>query len=64
MCIAPGPGKDMIDSTRIIGEKQYNAGKVNSTDWSFWSTCSDPYTNKSDPYTNYCVHMLFASVTI
>lgn len=28
MCIASGPGKDMFDSTRIIGEKQYMAGKV------------------------------------
>ncbi|XP_064404279.1 uncharacterized protein LOC135349656 [Halichondria panicea] len=28
MCVAFGPGKDMFDSTRIIGEKQYNAGKA------------------------------------
>ena len=28
MCVAFGPGNDMFDSTRIIGEKQYNAGKV------------------------------------
>ncbi len=28
LCVAPGPGKDMFDSTRIIGERQYNAGKV------------------------------------
>ena len=27
-CIAFGPGKDMFDSTRIIGEKQYTLGKV------------------------------------
>ena len=26
--MAFGPGNDMFDSTRIIGEKQYNAGKV------------------------------------
>ena len=28
LCVARGPGNDMFDSTRIIGEKQYNAGKV------------------------------------
>lgn len=28
MCVAFGPGKDMFDSTRIIGEKQYSLGKV------------------------------------
>ena len=27
-CIATGPGEDMFDSTRIIGEKQYTMGKV------------------------------------
>lgn len=28
LCVAFGPGKDMFDSTRIIGEKQYSLGKV------------------------------------
>ena len=28
LCVAPGPGVDIFDSTRIIGEKQYTAGKV------------------------------------
>ena len=28
MCVAFGPGKDMFDSTRIIGERQYSLGKV------------------------------------
>lgn len=32
MCIAFGPGKDMFDSTRIIGEKQYAKGKVGMKD--------------------------------
>lgn len=27
-CIATGPGEDIFDSTRIIGEKQYTTGKV------------------------------------
>lgn len=27
-CIASGPGKDMFDSTRIIGEMQFNKAKV------------------------------------
>ena len=27
-CVAFGPGVDMFDSTRIIGEKQFNMGKV------------------------------------
>ena len=27
-CIAFGPGVDMMDSTRIIGERQFEAGKV------------------------------------
>ena len=31
MCVAFGPGKDMFDSTRIIGEKQYSLGKVTTT---------------------------------
>lgn len=31
--MAFGPGKDMFDSTRIIGEKQYNAGKVSYHVW-------------------------------
>ncbi len=28
LCIAFGPGKDMVDSTRIIGERQYVKAKV------------------------------------
>ena len=28
LCVASGPGEDMFDSTRIIGEKQFSAGKV------------------------------------
>lgn len=32
LCVAAGPGVDMFDSTRIIGEKQFTKGKV--------STCS------------------------
>lgn len=28
LCVAFGPGKDMFDSTRIIGEKQYSLGKA------------------------------------
>ena len=27
-CIAFGPGKDMFDSTKIIGERQFEKGKV------------------------------------
>ncbi|XP_078579900.1 neutral ceramidase B-like isoform X2 [Branchiostoma floridae x Branchiostoma japonicum] len=27
LCVSPGPGVDMIDSTRIIGEKQYSKAK-------------------------------------
>lgn len=30
LCVAAGPGKDMFDSTMIIAEKQYTAGKVSS----------------------------------
>ena len=30
-CIAFGPGKDMFDSTRIIGERQFERGKVKKT---------------------------------
>ena len=28
LCVAAGPGVDMFDSTRIIGEKQFTKGKV------------------------------------
>ncbi len=28
LCIAPGPGKDMFESTKIIATKQYGMGKV------------------------------------
>ena len=28
--MAFGPGKDMFDSTKIIGEKQYSKAKVNT----------------------------------
>lgn len=28
LCVAAGPGKDMFDSTRIIGEKQFDLGKT------------------------------------
>lgn len=28
LCIAAGPGKDMFDSTMIIAQKQYEAGRV------------------------------------
>lgn len=28
LCIAFGPGKDMVDSTRIIGDKQFQKAKV------------------------------------
>lgn len=28
LCVAFGPGRDMFDSTRIIGERQYSLGKV------------------------------------
>ena len=31
LCVAAGPGKDMFDSTRIIGEKQFSMGKVSGT---------------------------------
>lgn len=27
-CVASGPGKDMFESTWIIGQKQYDKGKV------------------------------------
>ena len=30
-CIAFGPGKDMFDSTKIIGERQFQKGKVRKT---------------------------------
>jgi neutral ceramidase len=35
LCIAFGPGKDMVDSTRIIGDKQFQKAWVNSFDISF-----------------------------
>ena len=45
MCVAFGPGNDMFESTRIIGEKQYSLGKVTTV-------CSIGYTfekqHKSD----------------
>ena len=28
LCVAPGPGKDMFDSTKIIATKQFEMGKV------------------------------------
>lgn len=31
LCIGFGPGKDMFDSTRIIGERQFNKAWVNSS---------------------------------
>ena len=31
LCVAAGPGKDMFDSTDIIGQKQFSKGMVSMT---------------------------------
>ena len=33
LCVAPGPGKDMVESTQIIATKQYDAAKVTNYSW-------------------------------
>ena len=58
LCVAAGPGKDMFDSTDIIGQKQFSKGMVSLTLEDFIEEPLSPSTIPDFLFHNIAVYSL------